>query len=257
MTEKDLDWAKKGEPITHEKKYRYRMIDGKKRKVIVWKDKTGKIHIKMANPKSNKGQVIPFDVAKEKYRENVLLKDRDIKKRAKKVYKEANTTWLKNMSKSDVEGIDTPEARKALKKLSRANPVVTFHDFGYTGRGIISSAQAWVFYDSKDSTGKIVQRKSPIYDFPTIAGRSIYEKRSTTTHSIPTGSLIKVRLTTKSGYYYSYFIVDRRSTHKYIEDITKNKEIGISGNIRQLSRTEARKQGFTPSGSFKMMKKVI
>jgi len=40
----------------------------------------------------------------------------DISKKANKVFKKPNTTWLRNMGRSDIQGIDTPKSKNVLIK---------------------------------------------------------------------------------------------------------------------------------------------
>lgn len=103
---KKYPMAKKREPITSQKKLRYRSIRGKKQLCLVWKEK-GQIHCQLVSDKRFGGQIKWSEARrKHRYRKNSAKKI-DNSLVAEKVFDAPNTTWKKNPNRYDVKGIDT------------------------------------------------------------------------------------------------------------------------------------------------------
>ena len=89
-------------------------IRGKKRKVRVQVLSNGKRKVSLLDKKEP--PTIPMSAARERYKQHRKELDKDIRTRSSKTHSRPTPGWMKNPSRSDVEGIDTPSALTVQKK---------------------------------------------------------------------------------------------------------------------------------------------
>lgn len=175
------------------------------------------------------------------------------------------------------KGAGLPSETEEAEEETPEDVLITLHKFGYDDNKAYSdiySAQGYFWYNKKkgeDEEGnpKIERKKSlEHYNVSTIAKyqyqNGYNDKIVTATYRFteypdakPTE--LMVRLNKGRNKYRSYFVGAPDEVNIYCQDISDaydDRNICVSGNIRQLNRIDAKKNGWKVTGSFKMMKKT-